>query len=257
VSQTSGKHSLRGPFVCQNPACRKLYFTRRHCGEGETYCSRACSYIVQGNKRRADAERRKALREHELAPRVGVVQVSAKHWRCGHCAGLHAGTRQFHKGCKADKPDGRRKPLQECRYPLRHTLVKHEYRYCSSLCASKSRGIVPPRKSNRSTASNNRKRARKYGVAYAPLNRRAVMARDGWICQLCGCSTPESLHGTVDPSAPELGHIVPLSRGGSHTYDNVSCECRACNAIKGTQLDEEMANNLLPMHVDCQSTFAI
>jgi 5-methylcytosine-specific restriction endonuclease McrA len=33
--------------------------------------------------------------------------------------------------------------------------------------------------------------------------------------------------------APTLDHIVPLSKGGSHTYDNLQCACFRCNcAVK-------------------------
>ena len=45
--------------------------------------------------------------------------------------------------------------------------------------------------------------------AQAPLTRRAVFARDGWSCQYCGAA------------AENLDHVVPRSRGGEHTWENV------------------------------------
>lgn len=59
-----------------------------------------------------------------------------------------------------------------------------------------------------------------------------VFERDGWSCQLCGCSTPKSLRGTYEPNAPELDHIIPVSKGGAHTEKNLQCLCRACNIAK-------------------------
>jgi 5-methylcytosine-specific restriction endonuclease McrA len=63
--------------------------------------------------------------------------------------------------------------------------------------------------------------------AAAPLSRRAVFARDGHRCQYCGSH------------AENLDHIVPRSRGGPHTWENVVASCRACNARKEDQLLSE------------------
>lgn len=60
-----------------------------------------------------------------------------------------------------------------------------------------------------------------------------VFSRDRWTCQLCGTKTPRKLRGTYDDNAPELDHILPISKGGLHTYLNTQCACRKCNAAKG------------------------
>jgi 5-methylcytosine-specific restriction endonuclease McrA len=52
------------------------------------------------------------------------------------------------------------------------------------------------------------------------LSRRAVMARDGHRCQYCGAH------------ADSIDHVVPRSRGGLHTWDNVVAACRPCNVRK-------------------------
>lgn len=62
-----------------------------------------------------------------------------------------------------------------------------------------------------------------------------VFDRDKWRCQLCGVSTPKRLRGTYVDKAPELDHVVPLALGGSHTWANVQCACRACNSRKGAR----------------------
>lgn len=59
-----------------------------------------------------------------------------------------------------------------------------------------------------------------------------VFDRDGWRCYLCSVPTPSELRGTHHPHAPELDHVTPLSRGGSHTYTNIRGACRACNIGK-------------------------
>lgn len=54
----------------------------------------------------------------------------------------------------------------------------------------------------------------------APLSRRSVFARDGHRCQYC------------DRPAENLDHVIPRSRGGEHSWENVVAACRPCNARK-------------------------
>lgn len=64
------------------------------------------------------------------------------------------------------------------------------------------------------------------------LNRRAVFARDGHRCQYCGAS------------AENIDHVVPRSKGGSHTWDNVVAACRPCNSRKRDRLLEDSGMKL-------------
>lgn len=67
-------------------------------------------------------------------------------------------------------------------------------------------------------------RARKTGAAVERVHRLKVFARDRWTCQLCGRHTPRRLlKDFKHPHAPTLDHIVPISRGGGHTWANVQC----------------------------------
>lgn len=67
-------------------------------------------------------------------------------------------------------------------------------------------------------------------VPYArrvPLNRRAVFARDSARCQYCYSQ------------AENLDHVLPRSRGGTHTWENVVAACRRCNTRKGNRTPPE------------------
>jgi 5-methylcytosine-specific restriction endonuclease McrA len=64
------------------------------------------------------------------------------------------------------------------------------------------------------------------------LNRRAVFARDGHRCQYCGAT------------AENIDHVVPRSRGGTHTWDNVVAACRRCNTRKEDRLVHEVGLTL-------------
>ncbi len=57
------------------------------------------------------------------------------------------------------------------------------------------------------------------------FNRRNIFARDGNRCQYCGRRFPTS--------ELSLDHVVPRSRGGDTTWENIVCSCVKCNVRKG------------------------
>ena len=69
------------------------------------------------------------------------------------------------------------------------------------------------------------------------LSRRNIFLRDRHVCQYCGrrFGKPEL---TID-------HVVPRSRGGRDTWDNLVLACMACNLKKGSKLPEEAGMPLL------------
>jgi len=115
--------------------------------------------------------------------------------------------------------------------------------YCSSKCQRSDKNNIVKRNKYRSKArkegkaprSRDRQRAKYFGVAYEPIKRLVVYDRDAWTCQLCGCKTKKENKGKQHDRAPTLDHIVPLSLGGSHTYDNVQTACLSCNVKKSNK----------------------
>ena len=69
------------------------------------------------------------------------------------------------------------------------------------------------------------------------FNRRNIFARDGGRCQYCGRRFPTS--------ELSLDHVVPRSRGGLSTWENVVCACARCNARKGGRLPQEAGMTLI------------
>ena len=61
------------------------------------------------------------------------------------------------------------------------------------------------------------------------ISRRALFARDGWRCVYCGTTS-----GRLT-----LDHVVPRSRGGASTWENVVTSCAPCNLRKGNRLLHE------------------
>ncbi len=67
------------------------------------------------------------------------------------------------------------------------------------------------------------------------LTRREVFIRDGYTCQYCGLQTRDL---TID-------HIVPKSRKGAHTWENLVSACKVCNHRKGGKTLQEARMRLL------------
>lgn len=75
-----------------------------------------------------------------------------------------------------------------------------------------------------------------------PVNRRGVLKRDQHRCQYC-----RSVRKLT------LDHILPRSRGGQHTWNNVVAACEQCNCTKSDRTPKEAGMTLLsqpkaPMH---------
>ena len=66
-----------------------------------------------------------------------------------------------------------------------------------------------------------------------------VYHKYGGVCQGCGQLLTFD-HDPNDDRYPSIDHIVPISKGGNHTWDNVQLMCRRCNYLKSDHLSEEM-----------------
>lgn len=73
-----------------------------------------------------------------------------------------------------------------------------------------------------------RLRRRKRALRFSRFN---VMVRDGFTCQYCGDKRPAKKL-TMD-------HVVPRSRGGKTSWDNVVTACGPCNHDKGAKTPKE------------------
>ena len=62
-----------------------------------------------------------------------------------------------------------------------------------------------------------------------PLTRRNIFHRDGNRCQYCGCCGEQL----------SIDHIVPRSRGGTDTWENITTACLRCNVRKGNRTPQE------------------
>ena len=70
-----------------------------------------------------------------------------------------------------------------------------------------------------------------------PYNlRRMIIERDGLRCVYCDLDL-------IDKEV-HIDHVIPESKGGTTTFDNLQVTCRKCNLEKGILTESEFINKL-------------
>jgi 5-methylcytosine-specific restriction endonuclease McrA len=103
-------------------------------------------------------------------------------------------------------------------------VEEYDERVCAPSITIKTPAVVRQR---RSVTSGRRKPS---------FCRSNVFSRDGYRCQYCG----------VERAMKELtfDHVVPRSRGGKTTWENIVTSCPGCNRRKGGRTPEEAGMKL-------------
>ena len=70
-----------------------------------------------------------------------------------------------------------------------------------------------------------RRRARIKANGFEKFSLKEILIRDGYRCHLCG--------GSVKPKEVSFDHLIPISKGGSHTKKNVAVAHLRCNLERG------------------------
>lgn len=76
-----------------------------------------------------------------------------------------------------------------------------------------------------------RRRAKIKTGTFEKFTRAEIIERDRSICHLCGkVCAPNEIH---------IDHVIPLSKGGTHTRGNVKVACATCNISKGASIPSD------------------
>lgn len=187
-------------------------FVRRAKGEHVAYCGPACF-------------RKQASRRDRIAAGARRVTCSV-----AECSGLQKARGLCSKHYGRVRRHGSVAPIKICnKCGVEFPAVnggQGPKAYCSPACSkAEKRAAV-------ALYSSKRRLACAGGDQIDPND---IFDRDMWTCQMCRVSTPSWLRGECVPAAPELDHVIPLSRGGVHEEWNLQCLCRKCNISKGAK----------------------
>lgn len=193
---------------------------------------------------------------------------------CAQCGDIFTPTRQNQRCCSKrcattlrharDLEAGKRVEHPEfvCQYcgevfrvfPSAAKRIERPPLYCSQPCKHAAWRVDPVAQkerrkeylrhwatTNRHKISEKQARRRARKLARGPveeIDREVVVTRDGAVCYLCQEPIDLSLSGW-HPMGLTLDHVIPLSRGGSHTLNNLKPTHRACNVRKSARTPEE------------------
>lgn len=107
--------------------------------------------------------------------------------------------------------------------------------FCSVTCSDKYK--------NRKKETTRRRRIVKNGKVNWDISIERLMKRDGCNCYLCGERVDMNVD-TNDDRYPSIEHVIPVCKGGTHTWGNVKLAHRGCNTAKGTQIIGELVENI-------------
>lgn len=209
------------------PQCASTVVDRR-----ATYCSRTCRSRASYARRAAaistrQATARAAAREaiQKTCPMCGTSfrpERTAKQVHCSPACASRARRDSATRQCRESDCDRPVRAREMCNMHLRRTY--------------RAEGIeASPAWTDRRRENYQRRRALKAGVDAERIVNREIFERDGWSCGLCSEPVDTEI-AWPDPRSPSLDHIVPLSRGGSHTAANVQLAHLGCNVEKGDRM---------------------
>ena len=206
------------------------------------YCSNACKLRVWKLRNPNSHEAHRATEASKgRAPRPPKVRTVSAYFtgycpcgvamggrmprkRCAACTGVWARDSAIEAGLAKHREDAKVTICQEC-----------DCAFCP-LYGSSHAALCAPCKDARARAQKATHRAlrkaKERAARVESVDPFKVFARDGWRCKICGVATPRERRGTYEPDAPELDHVVPLAKGGEHSYANTQCACRQCNGMK-------------------------
>ena len=107
-------------------------------------------------------------------------------------------------------------------------------KYCSELCMKRANYII----------QNTRRRVKIQGALVDDdITLHDLFIRDSGRCHICGgvCDwndhTTKNKHFSAGKHYPTIDHVVPLVKGGKHSWDNVKLAHFSCNSAKGASVD--------------------
>lgn len=210
--------------VC--PRCKKEINAKRSDAE---YCSKLCW----------DAVRLSEYRQGTIQKRKSIGKVNCKN--CGAqfdlnrlgqtfctnaCAQNHSFKINYAKIVESHEKERALVPDRECQecgktFTPTHRDISRQ-KFCSSVCNMRRH--------------SSELHARRMEIITAPtadkINWIVVGDRYGWKCGMCSCEVLKEHRGKRRFTTPEIDHVIPLSKGGAHTYANIQLLCFPCNRSK-------------------------
>lgn len=223
--------------VCRR--CGQEFSRKERFATSRVYCSSECQKEAKAASSRESYQRRKreigeARRSATRSKLAGIIK------ECPYCSAKFSPERSSSqkfcsKACGANyhrDSSARICEATDCDRPVRaREMCSMHYRRWARQTGRER----PESWSQERYERWKRRQDRKRETQVEPIRNLDVFERDGWRCGICDDLIDRSLVWP-DPLCVTLDHIIPLSEGGTHTWDNVQAAHARCNIQKGSSL---------------------
>lgn len=235
------------------PECGEVFDQKN---STQKFCSKTCTDRYSQNKTR---------------PPQGDIEVSINCGRCGSEFETLYRHSKYCSRCKGYNPVAKVKRncdwcgeayettesgsgfcKEKCSYYYRYSLLKEERLLINKICIECGKHFSTTNKTKKFCSSPcgktnsqrrkeviRRKKLKENGFVDFGISIERLMKRDRKTCYLCNgkCDlndrTVDSMgYVTVGPNYPSIDHVTPVSKGGTHTWDNVKLAHHYCNSLK-------------------------
>lgn len=233
-------------------------------------CGNNFSYEYKGGRLRIYCSERCAHAEHSARQSARKEALKSPRPTCRHCdvemerrlGNAYCGAAE----CQRAKREATKPPRPRCRncgkqMPRREDAVYCDARPCRSakyrasladrprcsepsctrpviakgLCGSHYKKVWLEANPGRAEVWHTARRARVAAAFVEDVPLHALLERDGWMCGICGKPIPRDAVWP-DRQSPSLDHVIPLSKGGEHSWANAQAAHLSCNSRKGASI---------------------
>lgn len=210
------------------------------CGkEKKIYCKSMCKSCYE--KQRIARVGRKPNRSYVVCKRCGYIKVHGSNGFCKSCYNwnLKQTNEDYKIACnKANSRWSKEKWANDPDYVAREMEKYNEW-----VEENREKRRAINRKYNRSRKGRLRdkkkktiRRAREKCSIVEDIHPIEIFERDDYVCALCG-ERIDSTKKYPDLMSASIDHIIPISLGGNHTYDNLQAAHFLCNTRKSNKTD--------------------
>lgn len=242
---TSKIRDNREKCVCKN--CNKVFYKRKHYNDKNLYCSSKCSaeYMRKNRKRYCTiCGLELVMYQKKYCSKECQEIDKIKNYTCEYCGEkFQSATKKKYCSDKCRRNKQFVSEVKKCKYcgELFKTQFKKSKIYCSNICSRKMKKIY--------SKLSNGKRAELLkinGQIDSDITLRKLYKKENGICAICGgkCDykdykLDDYKNFIIGNQYPSIDHIIPISKGGTHTWQNIQLAHRICNSYKGSGFIEK------------------
>ena len=212
VKYNKNKKSDKYKQSCEH--CHEVFYKHKK----QKYCSKECYYLVLEQQ------------EHYTRIYIPIPKRTKVCIICNNEYKTHSTTSMFCSyECRYEYNVSRKalnnKKCIEC--GVHFSTTNKIKKYCSIHCGNKF--------NYRKKEIHRRKKIIENGNVDWDISIERLMKRDKNLCYLCGDKVNNKLDYN-DDYYPNIDHVIPISKGGTHTWDNVKLAHRICNIKKSDKV---------------------